>query len=140
MDATLYKILVGGLLGIIGQGIRTVVGIKKMRETNALNQANAANATATNAANNAANTTAGSSLPVVTPAMIPGGEFEQKRFWISLFIGFIAGALSGLFVVDLKQDGPADGNNTAIGAVIAAGYAGVDFIEGMMTKLGLGKS
>jgi hypothetical protein len=110
LNEIIFQILVGGLLGIIGQGLRVIVGIKKMKDVQSQNKQN--------------NST------------IPGGDFDSKRLWLSIFIGFIAGALGGLFAVDLKE--PLK-DKTVLATLIAIGYAGVDFIEGFMTKLGNGK-
>ncbi len=100
----IFQILVGGLLGLIGQGIRVIVGIKKMSDIQLLNKANNTN--------------------------LPGGEFDLWRLIVSLFIGFIAGSIGGLFIVDLKGAT----NKTALATLITIGYAGVDFIEGFMVK------
>lgn len=101
----IFQILVGGLLGIIGQGIRVIVGIKKMKDIQQANKINNAN--------------------------IPGGEFDSRRLWLSIFIGFIAGALGGLFAVNLKTPITDKG---VLSTLIAIGYAGVDFIEGFINK------
>ena len=110
LNDVIFQILVGGLLGIIGQGIRVIVGVKKMKDLQNENRANNTN--------------------------IPGGDFDSKRLWLSVFIGFIAGALGGLFAVDLKT--PLK-DKTVLATLIAIGYAGVDFIEGFMNKLEPGK-
>ena len=110
LNDIIFQILVGGLLGIIGQGIRVIVGIKKMKDVQSENKLNSTN--------------------------IPGGDFDSRRLWLSIFIGFIAGALGGLFAVDLKT--PIT-DKTVLATLIAIGYAGVDFIEGFMSKLGTGK-
>lgn len=63
-QSMLYLILLSGILGMIGQGIRVVVGLKKMHE--------AANAQQTTVSD----------------------IFQGNRLSISLMIGFIAGALA----------------------------------------------
>jgi hypothetical protein len=105
LNDILFQILVGGLLGIIGQGLRIIVGIKKMKDTQELNKINKTN--------------------------IPGGEFDSKRLGISIFIGFVAGALGGLFAVNLKTPITDKG---VLSTLISIGYAGVDFIEGFINK------
>lgn len=105
LNEILFQILVGGLLGIIGQGIRIIIGIKKMKDTQEANKINKTD--------------------------IPGGEFDSRRLGISIFIGFIAGALGGLFAVNLKAPITDKG---VLSTLISIGYAGVDFIEGFMRK------
>ncbi len=107
LNQVIFQILVGGLLGIIGQGIRMIVGIKKMKEVQSQNKLNNTN--------------------------IPGGDFDSRRLWLSVFIGFIAGALGGLFAVDLME--PLK-DKTVLATLIAIGYSGVDFIEGFISKMG----
>lgn len=103
MDAVQWLQLLGlgGLAGALGQGARTIVGLKK-----------------TNDAASAANRNT-SDLIVV------------NRLVISLAIGFIAGALAAIGIInDL-------GNVTSqqIFALTAAGYAGADFIEGLISRV-----
>jgi hypothetical protein len=146
-------IVIGGALGIIGQGIRVIVGVKKLKDVRAENRRNADNTAMLNAANTALNTAntainaanaatgnttnaAATNAAPLTPPVIPAGEYDSKRLGMSLFIGFVAGALGGLFAVDLNKD---DVSKTVLATLISIGYAGVDFIEGMMTKLGTGK-
>jgi len=85
-------ILAGGLLGVVGQGMRAVVGIKKMMEK-------------------------GTYL------------FEWRILSISLFIGFIAGALTW---AGIHISGGTIGAN--ILGIIAAGYAGADAIESFFPR------
>jgi len=91
----------GGLAGALGQGARTIVGLKK-----------------TNDAAGAAN--------VSTREMIDG-----SRMIVSLAIGFIAGALAAIGIVDDLSVIPAE----QIFALTAAGYAGADFIEGLISRV-----
>jgi hypothetical protein len=96
------NILAGGLLGVIGQGIRIAVGLKKFNEDNAIQVARDE----------------------------PAEEFSTSRLVISIFIGFVAGALGVL----TRQ--PGDGaeiklDKEAIITIIAIGYSGADFIEGV---------
>jgi hypothetical protein len=95
----ILQIVTGGLLGLIGQSIRMIIGLKKWYDDKSLN-------------------------PGVAPA------FDLRRLLISLFMGFIAGALGALFYKD-----PIDlQHKESLLAVIGFGYAGVDFIEGLMLK------
>jgi len=100
-------IAAGGLLGILGQGIRMAVGLKKHSDVNAQKE--------------------GQAEPV-----------DGSRLLISIFIGFIAGALFLLI-----RGVPKEMNNEFVFSVIAAGYSGTDFIEGLfktyLSKLNPGK-
>lgn len=95
----LFALLSAGLLGIVGQGLRVIVGVRKSR----------AEAAAT-----------------ATSFRLKGGELA-----FSLLIGFVAGVLAWL---SLRFAGVADLDNRALGEVIAAGYAGTDFIEGFIKR------
>lgn len=98
-------LIAGGLLGVLGQGVRIAVGMKKFNESNV------------------ANATQG----------LPIEEFSTSRLLISIFIGFVAGAI-GLLI---KESGDSKPPHTdildteSIVAIIAAGYSGADFIEGI---------
>ncbi len=98
------SVLAGGLLGALGQGVRTAVGLKKFNEDN----------TAKVAENK------------------PAEEFSTSRMVISIFIGFVAGAIGML----VKGSGLAVKGNystESIITIIAIGYSGADFIEGVFT-------
>ncbi len=108
----LQAILLGGLLGMVGQSIRTIVGIKK--ENDSTNE----------------KARASGQLTVSYYDSLSG-----KRLTISLLIGFTAGVLAYLFL----DKGPGEVFATKllkvdILAIIASGYAGVDFIEGFMNR------
>lgn len=93
------EILVGGLLGAIGQGIRVAVGLGKLNTSN-VNKA------------------------------IDGDdkeEFSPARLILSIFIGMIAGAIAAL----LKGPVSDSGAKEYYFPIIAAGYSGADFIEGV---------
>lgn len=91
----------GGLVGALGQGIRTVVGLKKVND-------------------------AASSQSVSVDQLI-----TLSRIFVSLAIGFIAGALASIGLMPNLADIHAE----QIFAVAAAGYAGADFIEGFMSRV-----
>ncbi|MFC0184207.1 hypothetical protein SAMN04515674_102261 [Pseudarcicella hirudinis] len=112
------NIVAGGLLGILGQGIRVIVGLKKAND--------AAQSTA-QAQSLAGDKTASS-------RQVFNDNFDTKRFVLSLFIGFVAGALAIMFSVTGSQL-----NQQAILTTLAAGYAGTDFIEGLLNKYVNGK-
>lgn len=91
------SVLAGGLLGLLGQGIRMAIGLKKLSDLNA--------------AKETSNTE----------------KADSTRLLISLFIGFVAGAL--FLLVRDGQDRTL--TRELIFSVIAAGYSGADFIEGL---------
>ncbi len=94
-------VLLGGLLGMVGQGLRVIVGLKKHQD--------AAAAQGTSFA----------------------AKFQPSRLVLSLLIGFIAGALGILTVIN--GDAQKIMMNQVL-TVIAIGYAGTDFIEGFMAR------
>lgn len=102
----LLQLLLGGLLGLVGQAIRVVVGMKKLND-----DANAQQAKL--------------SELIVTSKLL-----------ISLLIGFCAGILATVSISDFKTE--LFSNSETIKqhmlAIIAAGYAGTDFIEGFIKK------
>lgn len=99
-ETLVLHIVLGGLLGIVGQGARVIVGLKKLND-----QASATS----------------------TPF---GSLFSTSTLLLSLLIGFVAGVLAmiGMSTTELKID-----RNTLV-ALIAAGYAGTDFIEGFVKR------
>lgn len=98
LDVSL-QILCGGLLGMVGQGMRAVAGLKKSSD---------------------AATSAGQSL---------GDVFDGRALLISLLIGFVAGALA---MLTAAWPGPLDVSRSLLATVVAAGYAGSDFIEAFL--------
>jgi hypothetical protein len=121
---TLQLIAIGGILGIIGQIIRFIVGMKKLKEDKA--EAQQLNERITQA-NATANITANAEM------LAPIPSFSNRQFGISLLIGMSAGIIAALFSQEVKQD------KAFFAAIIAAGYAGADFIEGFMSKI-IGKN
>lgn len=100
LSEIINNVIAGGLLGTLGQGVRIAVGFKKFNETNALSAAQGK----------------------------PAEEFSTSRLIISMFIGFVAGAIGML----IKAAGEkAEYNTEAIVTIIAIGYSGADFIEGV---------
>ena len=87
---------------MIGQGIRVVAGLKKVND-----QASAE----------------GKSF---------GSLFETSKLFLSLLIGFIAGALAIIGVTGSAGD--VNPTKELIVTIIGAGYAGTDFIEGFIKK------
>ena len=93
------SLLLGGLLGATGQGIRAVMGVRKYREAAA--------------------------------AGVAVKDFSQGRLLSSIAIGFIAGVLATIPLLDDFTKEP-QWTEKMVLALIAAGYAGVDFIEGFL--------
>lgn len=101
-EGLLIHILLGGTLGVLGQGVRTITGLKKVYDEAAADNQTFAQ------------------------------QFVPSLFVMSLFVGFVAGALA--MVVSRGGDGSWVPSKQAIFALIAAGYSGTDFIEGFMKK------
>ncbi len=91
-------IALGGLLGVLGQGIRVIVGLKKLKDK--------------------------ATEESVSFAQV----FETSTLVLSLFIGFIAGALASLALVEKMP------TREVLLGFMAAGYAGTDVIEGFVKK------
>lgn len=106
MGDLLAYIITGGLLGLLGQIARVVIGLKGMSDdAKALN-------------------------------LSPNDLFEAGRLITSCLIGFavgIAAALISLKGVDLTKTLALPGWQTLLGWV-AAGYAGTDFLEGFISQ------
>lgn len=100
----IQSVIAGGLLGMLGQGIRIAVGLKKFND------------------NNTAQVAQGN-----TPE-----EFKPGRMVISIFIGFVAGAI-GMIVKGASLSTNGDYSTESIITIIAVGYSGADFIEGVFS-------
>jgi hypothetical protein len=98
------NVLAGGLLGALGQGIRIAVGFKKMNDSNTIQLAQQGNTLE---------------------------SFSASRLLISLFIGFVAGAIAMLVKGPSMTNKPNDYNTEFIVTIMAIGYSGADFIEGV---------
>ncbi len=99
------QLVAGGLLGMLGQAVRVIAGLKKAADT-----ASANNKTL-------------------------GDIFSAKTLAISLLIGFTSGSLALLTASTTSNataDFTLD--KSTIAALIASGYAGTDFIEAFMKK------
>jgi hypothetical protein len=103
IDQWILQLLLGGLLGVLGQGIRVVPGMKKMNDH----------------------------------ALAEGKPFRDVfnvgTLLMSLLIGFTAGALA---IIASQPDGSvgATMDRQMILTLLAAGYAGTDFIEAFVKK------
>jgi hypothetical protein len=95
-------LILGGILGMIGQGLRVIVGLKKLYDALEM-------------------TTDGSP-----------SKFDSRRLWLSLFIGFIAGSFGMILKIDYEAVTTMVMNKEFMISIVAIGYMGVDFIEGVM--------
>lgn len=95
-------LILGGILGMIGQGLRVIVGLKKLYD---------AMETTTDGA---------------------PSKFDSRRLWLSLFIGFIAGSFGMILKIDYEAVSTMVMNKEFMISIVAIGYMGVDFIEGVM--------
>jgi soluble lytic murein transglycosylase-like protein len=102
MAQVIVALLLAGLMGALGQGIRAIIGLKQLADQNA-------------------NMPPGS-----------GDVFQAARLAVSLMIGFMAGALSGLALLDQLIQ-VSSTNHQILFGLIAAGYAGTDAIEGFIS-------
>ena len=94
-------LFLGGFAGALGQGARAVVGIKKVNDQAAAENVN------------------------------PQDLIVASRLFISLTIGFIAGALAAVLMnIDVAKI-----SISTILGIAASGYAGTDFIEGIISKV-----
>lgn len=98
----LALILLGAILGMVGQGLRIAVGLKKVNE-----QAQLSNKPMTEI-------------------------FDIKKMLLSLLCAGVIGTISGVLIAIDYIGKPLD--KATVIAIIAAGYAGTDFIEGFISK------
>jgi hypothetical protein len=112
IQTLLIGILLGAILGITGQGIRVIVGIKKENDK-AEEEAKAA----------------GKKVVRLYESL------NNKRLLISLLIGLVAGILSYLFLLpEGEHEFTITPTKANVLAMIASGYAGTDFIEGFINR------
>jgi galactitol-specific phosphotransferase system IIC component len=96
----IQNILIGFILGFLGQAIRIVVGLKKWNDDKSTNGDKAE-------------------------------PFSAVRFIISIILGMVAGALASIAAYGCTQ---MSCDSKVVLSLIAAGYAGADFIDGFITK------
>lgn len=95
-------LLLGGLLGMCGQGIRVIAGLKKGYDKAAASGRNFKD------------------------------HFEPRSLVVSLFIGFTAGVLAVLAL--MNKINPNNLQSETVMALLGAGYGGADFIEAFMSR------
>jgi hypothetical protein len=101
--AALTYVILGGVLGMVGQGIRVIVGIKKQ-------------------------------LDQATPGSAWNSWFQPAQLVVTVGIALAVGAIAGVLSVLSEPSLGTSVTRSFMLAIIAAGYAGTDFIEGIMTK------
>lgn len=105
MEQILAAVVLAGLMGMLGQAVRAVAGLKKLNDyADETKQATA-------------------------------DLFATSRFVTSLLIGFTAGIAAALMmglqtIIDVKPD-----NIQVLLGIAAAGYAGTDFLEAFASRL-----
>ena len=100
----LMQLLLGGLMGTIGQGLRILVGMKKLND-DAQDQKTKVK-----------------------------DLFDTSRMMVSLLIGFCAGVLAMISISTFKPDFFSSNTKENLLSLVGAGYAGTDFIEGFIKK------
>jgi hypothetical protein len=99
------SLLVAGMLGMLGQAVRVIAGLKKMNDDASLQATSAADL------------------------------FNAARLIVSLLIGFLAGIAAGLAIGLDKLTGITANSTDVLLGIAAAGYAGTDFIEAFAATL-----
>lgn len=66
-----------------------------------------------------------------------GAELSPGRLFVSLMIGAVAGALAAITLLFSNTISIANLSSQTLFALMGAGYAGADFIEGFMNKNGV---
>jgi len=101
VNMLLSKILLGAVLGLIGQGIRVIIGLTKLKKES-------------------------------TDQAAFNESFDIKELLLSLLIGAIAGILGVLSITTAKPDSKLSDLTLQL---IAIGYAGTDFIQGVLKQV-----
>lgn len=100
----LLQLITGGLLGIVGQMLRFLVGYKKLNDEAAKGDKSISD------------------------------MFQTSRFVISLAIGFVAGIIGIVSLSEFRESVFLTKGKETILTLIGIGYAGTDFIEGFIKK------
>jgi hypothetical protein len=98
----LEALLLSGLMGAVGQSVRAIVGLKGLADDRA------------------------------DPNVTNPEAFSPTRLVVSLIIGFVAGVAAGLTIGLDKIAAVSPSDTKLLVSLMAAGYAGADFIEGFM--------
>jgi hypothetical protein len=127
--------LLGGLFGAGGQLLRAAVGFKEEIERS--NPPSSSGPSQTNpqpqpgpslSVAPAANPPAAPAAPTSTPPARWTKWFDPVQFWISIGLGLVAGAAAAITMSE-----PTIGKSFVV-TCAAAGYAGSDFLEGLISK------
>jgi hypothetical protein len=100
----LEMLLLGGVMGLLGQGARTVIGLKSMTDD--------AKALGVN----------------------PSDLFQAARLLTSLMIGFLVGLAAALVFLSRATGGDPSIDWHILLGFASAGYMGTDFLEGFISK------
>ena len=101
----LVALLLTGMLGMVGQGVRAIAGLKKMND----------DATRQNASS--------------------ADLFIAARLVVSLLIGFVAGVVAGIGLGLAEVTSLNGQSVDVLLGVMAAGYAGTDFVEAFLPTI-----
>ena len=101
----LSALTLGGLMGLVGQGSRAVIGLKKLNDSNSLRDPSS------------------------------GDVFVASRLLVSLMIGFISGVVASIALGLDKLTNVDAGNLDVLLGIAAAGYAGTDAIEAFVARI-----
>jgi hypothetical protein len=104
MDDTLKALLLAGLMGMVGQGARAIVGLKSVADQAAAQGLDSADL------------------------------FRAARLAVSLMIGFVAGVAAAFLLGIDKIVAVTAANSQVLLGLAAAGYAGTDAIEGFVSR------
>ena len=110
MQELFFGLMVGAFLGAFGQGFRVSAGIKKQWDD----------------ADSKGND--GDSKRAAFKA-----SFDSTRFWLSIFIGAIAGVVA-FITMKYGVNSTTLTSGEGLFSMLAAGYAGADFVEGILKK------
>jgi hypothetical protein len=100
--AMLEALMLGGLMGLLGQGGRAVIGLKKMADNAKVIDLN------------------------------PSDLFQAARLLVSLVIGFLVGVAAALIHFGLSAADPKMITWHVLIGFASSGYAGTDILEGFM--------
>lgn len=100
----LLQLLTGGLLGLVGQMLRFLVGYKKLNDE------------------------------ALKGGKAVADMFQTTRFILSLIIGFVAGVIGVVSLSEFTESIFSIKVKETVLTLIGIGYAGTDFIEGFIKK------